>query len=171
MKKIDKAIIFAAKAHSGQKRKYSGIPYITHPLAVMEIVATVEHDQNMLIAAILHDTVEDTDAKIEDIAFEFCNDVGYLVDQLTDISKPADGNRAVRKKIDRLRLAKAMPRVKTIKLADLIHNSESISKCDPEFAKVYMAEKKLLLTALVGGDENLMKIATKIVDDYYEGLK
>jgi len=171
MNKIDKAIIFAAKAHSGQKRKYSGIPYITHPLAVMEIVSTVEHDIDMLIAAILHDTVEDTEITIGDIALEFGNFIAFLVDVLTDISKPSDGNRAVRKKIDRLRLAKAMPRVKTIKLADLIHNSESISKCDPEFSKVYMAEKKLLLGALIGGDENLMKIATKIVNDYYEGLK
>lgn len=169
MELIDKAILFAAEKHAGQKRKYSGLPYITHPLAVMEIVATVEHDQNMLIAAILHDTVEDTDTRIEDIALEFGDDVSGLVDGLTDISNPLDGNRSVRKELDRIHLSDATPRVKTIKLADLIHNSESISKCDPDFAKVYMAEKKLLLGALVGGDETLMKIATKIVDDYYSG--
>jgi (p)ppGpp synthase/HD superfamily hydrolase len=171
MNKIDKAIIFAAKAHAGQVRKYSGIPYITHPLAVMEIVSTVEHDEDMLVAAILHDTVEDTETTINDISIYFGNDIAELVDCLTDASKPSDGNRALRKKIDRLMLASAPPQVKTIKLADLIHNSESISKCDPEFAKVYMAEKKLLLGALIGGDKNLMKIATKIVNDYYNGLK
>ena len=171
MNKIDKAIIFAAKAHAGQVRKYSGIPYITHPLAVMEVVSTVEHDEDMLVAAILHDTVEDTETTINDISIYFGNDVAELVDCLTDVSKPSDGNRALRKKIDRLMIASASPQVKTIKLADLIHNSESISKCDPEFAKVYMAEKKLLLGTLTGGDKNLMKIATKIVDDYYEGLK
>ena len=164
--KLEIAIEFAFKAHEGQKRKYSGIPYITHPLAVMEIVSSVDHDEDMLIAAILHDTVEDTNTTIEDIAYEFGNHVAFLVDALTDISKPSDGNRAIRKAIDRKRLADAIPRVKTIKLADLIHNSYSIVNNDPKFAEVYMREKKLLLVALNGGDSDLLEQAESIVNNY-----
>ena len=64
-----------------------------------------------------------------------------LVDDLTDVSKPQDGNRATRKELDRQHTAKASPDAKTIKLADLISNSRSIMKDDPNFAKVYMKEK------------------------------
>ena len=65
--KLKKAIEFATKAHEGQVRKYTGEPYIVHPLEVAEIVKTVEHTEEMLMAAVLHDTVEDTDTTIEDI--------------------------------------------------------------------------------------------------------
>ena len=71
MKQLDKAIQFATKAHEGQTRKYTGEPYIVHPLSVMEIVKTVDHTEEMLMAAVLHDTVEDTDVTLQDIDREF----------------------------------------------------------------------------------------------------
>lgn len=71
-----------------------------------------------------------------------------MVDMLTDVSRPEDGNRAARKKLDREHLAKATPEVKTIKLADLIHNTESIVAHDPKFAEVYLEEKRALLSVL-----------------------
>ena len=70
-KQIEKAIQFATEAHEGQIRKYTGEPYIVHPLAVMETVSTVEHTDEMLMAAVLHDTVEDCDVTLDDIVSHF----------------------------------------------------------------------------------------------------
>lgn len=164
---VKKALRFATDAHEGQKRKYTGEPYINHPIAVCELVKTVNHNKYMLAAALLHDTVEDTDTSIKDIEKEFGDIIAIFVNGLTDVSRPEHGNRAARKEIDRQHLAKGLPPIQTIKLADLIDNTSSIVRYDPDFAKVYMAEKKLLLQVLVNGDPELHKQATKIVNDYY----
>ena len=159
-----RAEAFATEAHAraGQVRKYTGEPYIEHPRAVVALVRSVPHDEAMLAAAWLHDTVEDTGADIATILHEFGPDVGALVDWLTDVSKPSDGNRKVRKALDRVHLSKAPPRAKTIKLADLIDNSRSIVERDPDFAKVYLAEKRELLAVLTEGDETLLNQARAI---------
>jgi (p)ppGpp synthase/HD superfamily hydrolase len=158
---VDRALKFATIAHADQKRKYTGEPYIVHPIEVMKIVQTVEHDEAMLAAALLHDVVEDTDVTIEVIADTFGEDVASLVDDLTDVSKPEDGNRKTRKALDRAHSAKASARAQTIKLADLISNSADILKNDPKFAKVYLAEKELLLEVLTKGDAVLRKQAAQ----------
>jgi (p)ppGpp synthase/HD superfamily hydrolase len=150
------AMRFATVAHSGQKRKYTDEPYIMHPLAVMRIVQEVPHTPEMLMAAVLHDVVEDTPVTINEIKDEFGPVVAEMVEGLTDVSKPEDGNRATRKKLDRERLAEQSAEVQTIKLADLIHNTQSIEKHDPSFWKVYRAEKILLLEVLTKGDRTLM---------------
>jgi hypothetical protein len=157
------ALDFATKAHAGQTRKYTGERYIHHPIAVARLVASVTNDKAMIIAAILHDTVEDTDATLVEIEHLFGADVASLVESLTDVSTPQDGLRHMRKEIDRLHIAKASPRAKTIKLADLIDNSSSIIERDPKFAKVYIGEKKLLLEVLVEGDPTLFSEAQRIV--------
>ncbi len=168
MKMVDKALGFASEAHYGQVRKYTGSPYISHPIAVCKLVKTVQHNEYMLAAALLHDTVEDTQVTIEDISNEFGGIVSTFVTGLTDISQPKDGNRAVRKEIDRQHLKKGLPPIQTIKLADLIDNSKSITLFDARFAKVYIAEKKLLLDVLIYGDKTLFDMANKIVTDYYK---
>ncbi|MCQ2120034.1 MAG: HD domain-containing protein, partial [Bacteroidales bacterium] len=61
---LDKAILFATRAHSGTERRGKGFPYIVHPMEAVEIAATMTSDQELLAAAILHDTVEDTDVTI-----------------------------------------------------------------------------------------------------------
>jgi hypothetical protein len=83
---------------------------------------------------------------------------------LTDVSKPEDGNRAERKALDREYIANATPDAKTIKLADIISNCSSIIKHDPEFAKVYLEEKRLLLEVLTEGDERLLALARHIIN-------
>ena len=158
-----KAKAFATKCHEDikQVRKYTGEPYIYHPAAVVEIVRSVPHTEAMLCAAWLHDTVEDTNATIDDIKREFGEEVAALVEMLTDVSKPSDGNRKKRKAIDCEHTAKASPQAKTIKLADLIDNTKTIVAFDPEFAKVYLAEKRLLLDVLDDGDKTLFDLAMK----------
>jgi len=165
---IQRAKEFATQAHEGQVRKYTGVPYIVHPIEVMEIVSTVEHDDAMLAAALLHDVVEDTDRTIDDIRTEFGEDVALLVADMTDVSKPGDGNRRARKAKDRTHSGSASARAQTIKLADLISNSVDIIKHDRKFAKLYMQEKLLLLGVLVRGDKTLFVKALRLVADYHE---
>ena len=87
-----------------------------------------------------------------------------LVMWLTDVSKPSDGSRKARKLIDRAHTAAAPPEAKTIKLADLIDNIKSILARDPDFARVYLREKRLLLDeALKEGDATLWRMADEIM--------
>jgi len=160
---VEKALEFATAAHAevGQKRKYTGEDYIVHPIAVMELVKTVEHTDAMLAAALLHDTVEDTNVTMDQIFSEFGEEVGTLVYWLTDISKPEDGNRKFRKAKDRDHIAQAPVAAKTIKLADLIDNTKSIGAFDPNFWVVYKREKKELLAVLADGDLTLYELASK----------
>jgi len=158
-----RAFTFALKAHEGQKRKYTGEPYIVHPIEVAYIVNNVPGaTKDMVAAALLHDTVEDTDVTIKEISKEFGYLVASYVDWLTDVSKPEDGNRATRRKLDREHTAKAPPEAKTIKLADLTDNSKSILEHDRKFAKIYLKEKLLLLDVLKEGNMELWKIANDI---------
>lgn len=164
---IPKATDFCVTAHKDQVRKYTGLPYATHPIAVSKLVETVTDNPYMIAAALLHDTVEDTDATLEQIEKEFGPIVCELVENLTDVSKPEDGNRAVRKNIDLEHTALALPAAKTIKLADLIDNAHSIVSRDPKFAAVYMVEKQALLEVLKEGDQRLYITAQGIVNDYF----
>ena len=161
----ERAKEFAAHWHGsiGQVRKYTGEPYINHPMAVAELVRGVPHDEAMLAAAYLHDVVEDTPCTIQMVEAEFGEDVAELVGSLTDQSEPSDGNRAKRKEIDRLHTASASARAKTVKLADLIDNSRTILTLDPDFARVYIKEKARLLEVLTEGDPILHAMATSIV--------
>lgn len=155
MDRLQAAIDFATQAHSGQVRKYTGEPYITHPIAVMEIVKTVPHTEDMLIAAVLHDVVEDCDVTIQDVCDKFGTVVGMLVEYLTDISKPEHGNRAVRKQMDAHHYASGPTEAQTIKVADFIHNTADIHKHDPKFWEVYKHEKWYSLNLLVDADPQL----------------
>lgn len=153
---------FATRAHEGQARKYTGEPYINHPAAVAALVRSVPHTPEMLAAAWLHDTVEDCGVTLAEVRSLFGAGVADLVECLTDVSKPEDGNRAARRAIDRAHTAQASPQAKTIKLADLIDNTRSIVQFDPAFAKTYLAEKRLLLTVLREGDPTLWDRATAL---------
>lgn len=165
MSKYDMAMGVCIGAHegSGQKRKYTNEHYWRHPIEVSKIVASVHHTEDMLIAALGHDLLEDTKMTPETVEGLFGEGVLELILGLTDISKPSDGNRAERKRIDREHTAEQSPRCKTIKLADLIHNSQSILSYDKEFAKIYILEKELLLTVLTEGDSRLWNQANSIV--------
>ena len=160
-------MMFAIKAHTGQIRKYSGKPYVTHPVAVSHIVCSITDDSDMIHAALLHDTVEDCDVTIEEIEVKFGKEVARIVDGLTDVSKPDDGNRAFRKELDRNHLSKGCEKIQTIKLADVISNLSDIERFDSQFANIYFNEKKLLLNVLNKCNKTLYNRAKKFVDDYY----
>jgi (p)ppGpp synthase/HD superfamily hydrolase len=158
-----RALAFAKAAHVSidQRRKYTGEPYIAHPVAVASIVSQVAHTEVMLAAALLHDTVEDTPVTLEEVEREFGVDVSVLVYWLTDISRKEDGNRAVRKAMDRLHIAQAPSDAQTIKVADLLDNTASIVANDPAFARVYLAEKAALLDVLSQAEPELLDMARK----------
>jgi (p)ppGpp synthase/HD superfamily hydrolase len=163
---VQKAQVYAMAAHASVKqlRKYTNEPYIVHPAEVASIVASVPGaTEDMVAAAWLHDVVEDTGCTFTDIHMAFGIDIATLVGWLTDVSQPHDGNRAHRKAIDRAHTADAPAEAQTIKLADLISNSRSIMAHDPEFAKVYLAEKRLLLQVLTKGDGGLHARASEFV--------
>ena len=154
---VERARHFAVQAHKriDHTRKYTNQSYDLHLQAVAEGVASVTDDSAMIAAAWLHDVVEDTPATFEDLSREFGRDIARLVLELTDISKPGDGNRAMRKAIDRAHIAAASDRAKTIKLADLIDNCRDICRHDARFAKVYLGEMRGLLAVLQTGDAGL----------------
>ena len=171
MRIINQASAFAIAAHSaiGQRRKYTEEPYWHHCREVARLIwrnsrPSTNNDEDVILdkivaAAWLHDTVEDTKVTLADIGFVFGSEVQSLVEMVTDISKPEDGNRETRKRLDREHLAEASPHGKTIKLADLIDNTKSIATYDPDFAVQYLKEKELLLPLLREGDENLYRMA------------
>ena len=162
---VQRARVFATAAHHavGQVRKYTNQPYIVHPAEVVDIVASVPHTPAMLCAAWLHDTVEDTQVPQSVVEAEFGAEVAALVGWLTDVSKSEDGNRAVRKAMDREHSAAAPAEAQTVKLADLISNTSTIVLYDPEFAKTYLEEKRALIEVLVRGDAELLRRAGELV--------
>lgn len=170
---VKRALKFATMAHAtvvnkggtiGQFRKYTGEPYIVHPIEVMHIVSSVPHTKEMLMAALLHDTVEDTDVTIEEVRELFGDVVGDLVADLTDVSKPTDGNRAVRKAMDLEHTARASAGAQTVKCCDLISNTKSIVEHDANFAKVYLVEKGKMLDVLTKADPTILARARKLYE-------
>lgn len=162
---IEDARRFAEYHHHGQVRKYTGEPYANHLRAVADLVASVSGTPDMVAAAWLHDVIEDTDVGWSELRRYFPDDVVEHVAYLTDVSRPEDGNRAKRKAMDREWISQARPDTKTIKLADLIDNTQSIVEHDPEFARVYLREKAALLEVLRPGNSALYTVALKILRD------
>ncbi|TXM69638.1 HD domain-containing protein [Methylobacterium sp. WL120] len=163
---IEKALVFATEAHKGQMRKYTADEYIIHPIAVSERLRDLGFADEILAAALLHDTVEDTSVTSDDIRREFGDRVADLVAQVTDVSIGQIGNRAHRKALDRDHLALADADGQSIKMADLIDNAESITTHDPSFAKVYMAEKADLWELLRLAAPALRQKALEVLNAY-----
>lgn len=126
---LDRAIIFAVNAHRNTERRGKGFPYIVHPLEAVEIVATITPDQELLAAAALHDTIEDTDVTVEDIRREFGNRVADLVyaesDRFTQgVSEEDSWHERKQAAIDRL--AAAPHDAKIVAMGDKLSNMRAI---------------------------------------------
>lgn len=128
---VDRAIIFATKAHSGKLRKGSQLPYIVHPLEALAIVATITSDKELMAAAALHDVVEDTRYEIYEIRHEFGDRVADLVDSET--SRDIEGVSHVdswhqRKQVAIDRLAAASRDSQIVALGDKLSNMRAIAR-------------------------------------------
>ncbi|MFD6676128.1 RelA/SpoT family protein [Rhodococcus zopfii] len=132
LSQLQRAYDVAEERHSTQKRK-SGDPYITHPLAVATILAELGMDTTTLVAALLHDTVEDTGYSLEQLTAEFGEEVAHLVDGVTKLDKVVLGNAAEAETIRKMIIAMARdPRVLVIKVADRLHNMRTMRFLPPE---------------------------------------
>ena len=128
---LDRAIIFAVRAHAGTERRGKGFPYIVHPMEAVEIVATMTPDQELLAAAVLHDTVEDTDVTIEQIRTEFGERVASFVAAESD--EPHQRPDSVENWRDRKqaainRIARASRDAKIVALGDKLSNMRAIAR-------------------------------------------
>lgn len=127
---LDKAVIFAVKAHSNTERRGKGVPYIVHPLEAVSIAATMTTDQVILAAAALHDVVEDTAVTIGEIEREFGPRVASLVKDETDCETPGGSKSEtwhMRKQAAITRLEKVSREAKIVALSDKLSNMRAIA--------------------------------------------
>jgi GTP pyrophosphokinase len=122
---IERAYTVAERAHRGQKRR-SGEPYITHPIAVAQILADLGVAPVAIAAALLHDTVEDTDYGLDQLTAEFGEEIAMLVDGVTKLDKVKYGDSAQAETVRKMVVAMSKDiRVLVIKLADRLHNART----------------------------------------------
>lgn len=150
-----RAATFAHHHHAAvnQTREGSGEPYIVHPIEVAGLVHTLAHDYDYpiewievaVVAALLHDTIEDTKCTYNAIETEFGVIVRNTVFWLTDVTDKPQGNRRVRKELERERLAFAPGRVKFIKCCDIIANGRTVLAEKPSSAPLFLTEKLAML--------------------------
>ncbi|MFI5100740.1 MAG: RelA/SpoT family protein, partial [Actinomycetes bacterium] len=132
LRDVERAYAVADLRHRGQRRK-SGEPYITHPLAVAQILADLGMTPPVLAAALLHDTVEDTDLTIEALRADFGDEVASLVDGVTKLDQVKYGEASEAETVRKMVVAMARDiRVLVIKLADRLHNMRTMRALPPE---------------------------------------
>ena len=150
--KVELAIHLATKYHAGQVRKYTGEDYVTHPIAVKNII--LNHfgpnvKESILVSAILHDMLEDTHYTEHMMAYDFGFEVLKTVKAVTNVHT---GNRKKRKILETEKFADVDPEIREyayiVRLADIIHNAPSIRKHDKPFWKTYREEKENLLAVI-----------------------
>lgn len=148
---VEKAIIYAANAHGGIKRKGKNRPYILHPLEVLTIVAGLTDDEEVMAAAVLHDTIEDTDVQRQDIIDKFGERVAALVDAESENKReelPAEATWQIRKQETINHINSADRAVKLICLGDKLANIREMARDyaelgDTLWARFNQKEKKL----------------------------
>ena len=140
MTKIENAVLFATKAHAGQLRKGSEKPYILHPMEAMAIVTKYTDDEDVIAAAVLHDTVEDTTVTLERLEKEFGPRVAALVASVTEDKKkdlPAESTWLERKQEAILHLETASHETKLLCLADKYANLRDMYDDIEDFGSEY----------------------------------
>jgi (p)ppGpp synthase/HD superfamily hydrolase len=150
-----RAYMLARSAHGGQVRRYTGEPYVTHPRDVADRVKVLTDDEDIIAAALLHDVLEDTDVKPDEIARVTNERVLRIVCELTDVFTSEafpEMNREERKKKEAYRISGISWEAKLVKLADIMDNASTIELADPKFAKVWIKEKYRAIRAMLGGD-------------------
>jgi guanosine-3',5'-bis(diphosphate) 3'-pyrophosphohydrolase len=165
---------YADRAHGEQRRKYTPDRYIVHPIRVMKLCAEYTNNLPMLAAALLHDVLEDTPVKKEQL-HQFlltlmrepdATQATHLVVELSDVFvKDAypHWNRRKRKQKERERIGQTSPESQTIKYADILDNCSEIVEHDPEFAPTFLRECKQLLEVIPKGNPELYQRSKEAV--------
>ena len=162
---IIKSYTFGAKAHEGQKR-ISGEPYISHPLAVAEILSDMHMDGSTIAAAILHDVIEDTNIKISGLKKEFGKEISSLVDSVSKLDQINFTNKAEAQAETFRKMILAMIediRVILIKLADRLHNMRTLDAM-PRKKKERIAKETLDIYAPIANRLGINRIKTELED-------
>jgi (p)ppGpp synthase/HD superfamily hydrolase len=144
--KVRAALTVATDCHFGQTRKYDGAPYIDHPVEVANIL--IEHriaDERSLCVALLHDVIEDCGVGYDWLRNKFGDQIARDVKALTTPPKGPGANRAGRKAAATKNTINAGPTAVCVKIADIISNISDVALHDPQFASVYLEEKKKAL--------------------------
>ena len=148
---IERAQTVAYFCHLGQTRKYTHLPYITHPFRVAKIIQDLFYTEAYVAAAYLHDTIEDCHISAEEFAEIFNPDICKLVVELTNVytkDKCPSFNRKKRKELELTRIAGISPQAKVIKLADRLDNLLEIEGAEPDFKLLYCDETEVLLSVI-----------------------
>ena len=165
---------FAVNAHMGQTRKYSNQPYVEHPIRVMKNCLNYTMESPVLLAALLHDVLEDTAVTSDELSMFLKNildaktadETLKLVVELTDVytKKNYPGlNRGQRRSLEIQRLSNVSEQAQTIKYADIIDKTD-VAVNDPSFAKIFLKEAHALLQAMKNGNSLLRERALALVD-------
>ncbi len=169
---IKKAYVFAAKAHQGQTRR-SGEPYLTHPMEVAGLLAKMRLDVPSIVTGILHDTVEDTVATLEEIEQFFGKEIATLVDGVTKLSKIVFSTMEERQAENFRKMIMAMAidiRVIIVKLADRVHNMRTLDFM-PEVKQVRIAQETLDIYAPIANRLGIQQLKTELEDLSLKFLK
>jgi guanosine-3',5'-bis(diphosphate) 3'-pyrophosphohydrolase len=169
---LEEACRFAAERHKAQKRK-SGEPYIMHPLAVAHILADMQMDLVCIETGLLHDVLEDTSAKLEELREKFGEDVARCVDGVTKLSKISFGNRDDRQAESLRKMLLAMTtdiRVIIVKLADRLHNMRTLGSLSPERQEA-IAQETIDIYAPIAHRLGMGKVRGELEDLAFQALQ
>lgn len=159
------AFLIARRAHEGQVRKYTGEPFVEHPIRVALRLHELGEGPHTLAAALLHDVVEDTVVTADELSQRLPDEVVSLVLEVTNPECPTCKNRRARKEKCREHLFRASARGQTLKYSDVLDNIESIAMHDPRFAPTYLMENQSLVEVLTKGREDLREQVVQRIED------
>ncbi len=162
---LQRAYVYSAKVHHGQTR-LSGEPYLIHPLGVARILAGLHLDEYTVSTGLLHDTVEDTYATLDEIEKIFGHEVAFLVDGVTKISKIATASHEERQAENFRKMILAMSkdiRVILVKLADRVHNMRTLQYVPPD-KQIKIAQQTLDIYAPLANRLGLYEIKSELED-------
>ncbi len=165
------AYAFSRDAHEGQFRR-NGDPYVTHPLAVADILARMHMDHQSLMAALLHDVIEDTGISKEELAGHFGEDVAELVDGVTKLAKVRTQTKAEAQAENLRKMMLAMTqdiRVIIVKLADRLHNMRTLDVLAPEKRR-RIAQETLDIYAPLANRLGMNQVRVELEDLCFEAL-
>ena len=171
IREVKRAFYFAEQAHDGQRRR-SGEPYVTHPLAVANILANLHMDYQGLMAAMLHDVIEDTHVTRDALARQFGAEVADLVDGVSKLAKIAFKDKAVAQAENLQKMVLAMSRdirVIIVKLADRLHNMRTLGSLRPE-KKRRIARETLEIYARIASRLGINTIQVELEDLAFQAI-